>query len=77
MRISLGIQADSRDGTLLKDEKLVNFQLCPDGIYKRAGSSRTAYSATAGAGYGSFVYGTKIYMWTAGNTATTPASATV
>ena len=74
VRISLGIQVDSRDGTLQRDEKLVNFQLNPDGIYKRSGTSRTTYSATAGAGYGSFVWGTHIYIWTAGNTAITPAS---
>lgn len=73
MRVELGLNVDSRDGTLLRDEKLVNFQLSPDGVQKRAGSSRSSYSATANAGLGIFVYGTKIYMWT-GVMTTSPAS---
>lgn len=74
MRVELGLNVDSRDGTLLRDEKLVNFQLNPDGVQKRAGTSRSSYSATANSGIGIFVYGTKIYMWTGAMT-TSPASA--
>ena len=74
MRIGLGFQADSRDGTLLRDEKLQNWQLNPDGVYKRPGSSRTTYSTTAGDGKGICVFGTKIYMWT-GSMTTAPGNA--
>ena len=73
MRVALGINADSRDGTLLRDEKLQNFQLNPDGIYKRSGTSRTTYSTTANAGVGIFVFGANIYMWTGAMT-TVPGS---
>lgn len=73
MRIGLGFNADSRDGTLLRDEKLLNFQLNPDGVYKRPGSSRTTYSTTANAGIGICVFGSTIYMWT-GSMTTAPGS---
>jgi hypothetical protein len=73
MRIGLGFNADSRDGTLQRDEKLQNWQLNPDGVYKRPGSSRTTYSTTAGAGIGIMTFGTKIYMWT-GSMTTTPGN---
>lgn len=76
MRIGLGVQADSRDGTLLRDEKLLNFQLNPDGIYKRPGSSRTAYSTTAASGEGIFVYAGKIYIWT-GSMTTSPGNSSL
>lgn len=73
MRISLGIPVDSRDGTLERDEKLLNWQINPDGIYKRPGTSRSSYSTTAGSGTGIFVFGSKIYMWTGAMT-TSPGS---
>lgn len=77
MRVSLGIPLDSRDGTLDRDELLKNFQQNPDGVYKRPGTQDTIYFTTAGTAYGTFKWGTKVYIWNSSNTATTPTGITI
>ena len=77
LRIPLVETIESRDTNLDKDAIIVNayIEANPEGskfAIKRPGN--TLKISGGGTGYGIFTYGSYVYKWDAGNTATTPTA---
>ena len=80
LRIPLVETIESRDTNLDKDAIIVNAYIeaspdCSKFAVKRPGE--TLKVGGDGTGYGIFAYGSYVYKWDAGNTATTPTATLV